>query len=299
MKKEGFPLVSVVVITYNQKEFLRECIDSILAQDYPNFEIIVADDASIDGTQDMLREYNKKHPDLFKLELAVKNQGITANSNAGHFACSGKYIAWMGGDDLMLPGKISKQVQYMENNPQCTICYHQHEAFDSKTGERIYLSFKRYRRRSGDVRQSIRHGTFNGALATMVRRSKTPKTGFDESIPVASDWLFWVESLANGGTIEYIDEVLSRYRRHDNNVTRITNQLGMNKLDHLNSCNILIKKYPNFYKDIMYRYGSLMLENRRYLPYNRALWVGFKLTWRIDAAFGLILSLLTFGVVRK
>ncbi len=105
MSVENLPLVSVAVITYNQKEFLRECIESILAQDYPNLEIVIADDASSDGTQDMLRDYDVQFPDKFVLKLAGRNQGITANSNEAHFACTGKYIAWMGGDDLMLPGK--------------------------------------------------------------------------------------------------------------------------------------------------------------------------------------------------
>ena len=95
-------------MTYNQKNYLKECIDSILSQDYENIEIIIADDYSKDGTQDMLKEYNQKYPNKFILKLSERNQGITKNSNLAHFACNGKYIAWMGGDDLMLPSKIIK-----------------------------------------------------------------------------------------------------------------------------------------------------------------------------------------------
>lgn len=72
MTDQDFPSVSVAIITYNQREFLRECIDSILNQDYSNFEIVVADDASTDGTQDMLREYDRKHPGKFVLKLGEK-----------------------------------------------------------------------------------------------------------------------------------------------------------------------------------------------------------------------------------
>lgn len=131
MQNQKFPLVSVAVISYNQKEFLRDCINSILEQDYPNFEIVIADDGSTDGTQDMLREYSKKKPRKFVLRLAEKNQGVTANSNAAHSACEGKYIAWMGGDDLMLAGKLSKQTAFMEKNSDCVICYHDLEVFES------------------------------------------------------------------------------------------------------------------------------------------------------------------------
>ena len=104
MKNNDSPLVSVAVITYNQKSYLRDCVESILAQDYPNIEIVVADDCSTDGTQDMLHEYKKNHPGMFVLKFVEKNQGITPNSNLAYFSCTGRYIAWIGGDDLMLPG---------------------------------------------------------------------------------------------------------------------------------------------------------------------------------------------------
>ena len=61
--REGGPLVSVAIITFNQAEFLRECIESVLQQDYANLEIVVADDGSTDGTQEMLRDYDRNHPE--------------------------------------------------------------------------------------------------------------------------------------------------------------------------------------------------------------------------------------------
>ena len=111
-----FPLVSVAVITYNQDKFIRECLDSILNQEYPNFEIIVADDCSNDNTFKILEEYVNKYPNKVKILKSEKNNGITSNSNLAYFACSGKYISWIGGDDLMLPNKLIKQVDFMENN---------------------------------------------------------------------------------------------------------------------------------------------------------------------------------------
>lgn len=298
MGNQDCPLVSVAIITYNQKKFLRECIESILAQDYPNIEIVIADDASSDGTQDMLIEYEKKFPGKFVLRLANVNGGITANSNSAHFACSGKYIAWMGGDDVMLPGKISKQVFFMEANPECTICYHDLDVFDSDTDRSIYIRSKKVRPRQGDIRTCIRYGVFNGACSTMVRTDKTPVTGYSQLLPVASDWLYWVEALGNGGTINYIDEVLGRYRRHSNNITRKGHSLGQNSVDHLNACNIIIQKYPEFFQDAIYRYAINIRSIRKEVPYLPAMLVSLRLSFNFKAILGVVVFFITLGKAR-
>ncbi len=292
------PLVSVAIITYNQKEYLRECIESVLVQDYPNIEIVVADDASTDGTQDMLRDYDKKYPGKFVLKLANKNQGITANSNLAHFACSGKYIAWMGGDDLMLAGKISRQVEFMESNQNCTICYHNLDVFDSDTGRTIRLFNTNKNIHEGDIRVSIRYGTFNGACSNMIRRSKAPKNGFNNLIPVASDWLYWVETLANGGQIRYIDSVLGKYRRHKSNVTKKTNNINQNELDHLNSCQIILLSYPEYFSQIIEMYSKKLLSLRYKLPYVKAIYKSNCLNCSLKNYVRLFIYFVTFRKIK-
>lgn len=289
LSESKYPLVSIAIITYNQKEYLKECIESCLKQDYPNFEIIVADDASTDGTQKMLHEYYNKYPSFFVLKLAAKNQGITANSNIAHFACKGKYIAWMGGDDLMLPGKISKQVEFMESNPGCAICYHNLEIFDSNDG-RILRYYNDKLKINGDVKEAIRYGTFNGACSNMVRAEKSPLYGFDESLKVASDWLYWVETLANGGSINYIDEVLGKYRRHRNNVTNSRALITQNELDHLVACQIIIAKYPEHLPHALYAYSKKVESLRYKLPYFHSL---FPLLF-INPSYKIIIKILVY-----
>lgn len=293
MKNEQ-PLVSVAIITYNQKEFLRECIESCLDQDYSNVEIVVADDGSTDGTHEMMEEYSNIYPGKFILRLSKLNQGITPNSNAAHFACSGKYIAWMGGDDLMLPGKLSKQVTFMEANHSCTMCYHDLDVFESRTGSTLYFQSTKVAPRIGAVSQYIKYGVVNGACSTMVRRDKTPVHGFHKSIPVASDWLYWVESLLNGGSIQYINEVLGKYRRHENNVTNKASTIGQNYLDHLNSCNYIASNYPQYFHEAIYCYAMNIRSNRHKLPYLKSLWFSYKVTWDIKSIFCILIHILTF-----
>ncbi len=130
------PKVSIGIRSYNQKEFLKEALESVLTQDYENMEIVVGDDAFTDGTQDMLREYDEKHPGLFKLVLNEKNIGGKANNNVILSACTGKYIALLDGDDSFLPGKLKKQAAFMEANTDCSMCYHNVEEYQSNTGEK-------------------------------------------------------------------------------------------------------------------------------------------------------------------
>jgi glycosyltransferase involved in cell wall biosynthesis len=290
-----FPLVSIAIVTYNQKVFLRECINSCLQQDYPNFEIVVADDCSTDGTQEMLQEYAASYPEKFILKLSEKNNGITFNANLANFSCNGKYIAWIAGDDLMLPGKLVKQVEFMENNPNCNICYHNLEVFDSHSNKILYYKNEKLKL-NGDIKTCIRYGAFNGACSNMVRKSKTPKNGFDSTLKVASDWLYWIDTLADGGSINYIDEVLGKYRRHSLNITNSTISISQNELDHLLSCQLLISRYPMYLSHIHYIYSYHYILMRFKLPYFRSIVSSFFLYPRFKTALRIFIYLLTLGL---
>jgi glycosyltransferase involved in cell wall biosynthesis len=292
MIKNNYPLVSVVVITYNQKVFLKECIDSILIQDYKNLEIVVADDGSTDGSQKMLNNFKKNFPNLFVLRLSNKNQGITINSNAAHFACSGKYIFVMGGDDLMLPNKISKQVEFMENNPNCSVCYHNLDVFDSSTN-----NSNNYEGYLSDV---VSFSVFNGACSTVFRRDKTPVHGYDERLPIVSDWLYTMQTLGNGGKIMYIDEVLGKYRKHENNVTKNFHELNSQK-DTLNACSILLLNHPELSNKILYRYSEILrglriYDNKNYFYY---LMASIRVNFNLKSLVLLFIYILSFKTVKK
>jgi glycosyltransferase involved in cell wall biosynthesis len=252
--------VSVCVVVYNQKQFIRETLNSVLDQNYTNIEIVVADDGSTDGTAEVVLEYAQTNPGKIVALVGGNNLGITGNSNRGLNACTGKYIAFLGGDDLMLPGKLKAQVEYMESNPACSICYHNLDVFDNNSGKTLYLFNNLYAPYSGGVSGIIKHGTVNGASSTMVRRSSMPLHGFDEKLPVASDWCFWIETLLNdGGNIFYIDEVLGRYRRHDRNVTKLGPPTMTPALrDNFDTCAKVLSCHPQYSKFALYRLGSIL-----------------------------------------
>lgn len=246
------PKVSVALRSYNQEEFLRESLDSVLAQNYPHLEIVVADDASTDGSVDLISYYQKKYPSEVKTILHKNNVGHTRNLNSALDACTGKYVAIFDGDDVMLPGKLERQVNYMERETDCVISYHNTEVFDTYTGNTLRYRNNAKNAKYGDVRTMIKYGMFNTNVSNMIRRSSIPAYGADERISIASDWLLCVECLINGGTICYIDEVMARVRRHGSNITK-TNYLD-NVTDQLKSSFLLLKKHPRYIGQIAYRW---------------------------------------------
>lgn len=262
LQKTNATLVSVAVITFNQKDYIGECLDSALRQTYRPLEIIVADDGSSDGTRDIILRYAADHPGVVIPVFAPANAGVTANSTAAHQACTGKYIAWLGGDDIMADDKIARQVAVMEADDRIAVCYHDLDVFDSATDASLRRFSEMNQPREGGIETAIRYGTFNGGSATMVRRASAPEC-YDARIPVASDWLYWVECLQGGGRMVYINAVLGRYRRHTRNVTAETSATRLLLLDHLMTCAIILVRMPCYAGEVSHSTARLLVSLAR------------------------------------
>lgn len=216
------PRVSVLVPFYNQAGFARETVSSVLTQDLGDFEVILADDASTDGTGELLERFAAEHPARITLLRAARNRGIAGNFNAALRAAAGELVAWLGGDDVMLTGKLSRQVQVLDAHPEAVACVHDAEVFVSDTGEVLGRFSELYNGhrgvRSGGIELQFDPTYFMLPSATMFRRSAAPAHGFDERLRFANDWLWTVELLRHGSVVG-IQDTLVRYRRHGSNVT--------------------------------------------------------------------------------
>jgi glycosyltransferase involved in cell wall biosynthesis len=219
------PKISVIVPIYNQAQFIRETVDSVLGQGYPNLELVLSDDGSTDGTTDILRAYAASEPDRVKVVASEENTGIAGAFNRALAAHTGEYIAWLGGDDVMLPGKLDRQVAALRARPDAIGCCHDADVFDSDSG-RSYGRFSEVyngRRgvREGGVELLLDPSYMMLPSTMMVRSSAVDGLRFDPRIRVSNDWLFDIE-LFRRGPIIGLDDVLARYRRHQRNVTSQT-----------------------------------------------------------------------------
>ena len=111
------PLVSVVMPVYNTELYLAEAIESILAQTFTDFELIIVDDASQDGSTEIMREYQRRDERVRTLRQA-RNMGVSHARNRGIDAARGQVIAFMDSDDVSLPTRLEKQFRYLQENPE-------------------------------------------------------------------------------------------------------------------------------------------------------------------------------------
>ncbi len=222
--KDNKPILSVIVITYNQLEFLKQTIESIVLQDTNYFfELIVADDCSTDGTQEYCKTVPRTERHEFKYIRMRENGGITANCNSGLTHATGKYVTLIGGDDLFLATKIQTHVDYMELNPDVVISYHPVDIFDSRSDATLLLTNQTRADTPMTVLEIIKI-CIPGSVSVLVRASALPGGGFDTRLPVVSDWLYYIE-IAAKGKVGFVNKTLARYRKHGNQASGRTYEL--------------------------------------------------------------------------
>lgn len=239
------PKVSIITTNYNQIDFIEETLTSAIEQDYDNLEVVIADDGSSDGSEKIILEYAQRFPSRVKAITGGPNLGITGNTNRALRESRGDFIALQGGDDVLLPGKISKQIEWFSASEKRVLCYHDVEVFDSLSNKTIcnYSAIAPFVSGYGaeDVIARMRLGA---ATSIMVRRTASPKFGFDKRLPMVSDWKFQIDTLSAGGEYGYIEGVYARYRRHGNNSRLKAPQKYYD--DCLMTLDIVEKDYPQY-----------------------------------------------------
>lgn len=179
------PQVSVVIPTYNRGWIIREAIESVLSQDYRDFELIVVDDGSTDHTPETLEAYRG----VIKV-LHQKKSGVSAARNRGIAEASGRFIAFLDSDDFWLPRKLARQVGFFNQMPYAQIC--QTEEIWVRNGVRVNPG-KRHKKPSGMIFEPSLALCLVSPSAVMIRRRLFEEVGgFDETLPACEDYDLWL-----------------------------------------------------------------------------------------------------------
>ena len=258
------PKVSVCVVTYNQEKYIGECLKSIVEQEVSfDFEVIIGDDCSTDGTREVISSFKKEYPQKIKTIFNEKNIGPTANYRKVHSSALGEYISHLDGDDYMLPGKLQKQVNYLDAHPECAVAYHRVKVLDEKSGCMVddlidVATFPP----DGFKRNDILAIGSIGCHSSKMYRSCAMNIHYP--FVEVLDYHVFVENLQYGN-VGYLNEILGVYRA---NVGMMRNGDAIRKL-LLTHLVLFFKKYPEckssisahvirlFLGDLLKKRGSL------------------------------------------
>lgn len=223
------PKVSIITAAYNHVKFIRQSVESAQGQTYRDFEHIVVDDGSSDGTADVLRSFGDKIT-----YIRQDNCGAHAAINRGIRMSSGEYIAILDSDDAWLPHKLERQMQTFKQHPEAGLVYAQAYIIDDEgefinNGEPGGKPFANPHRAFDEL---LRENCIP-ILTAVLRRTCIEQVGFfNESLKATSDWDMWIRIAAKWPVI-FVPEALALYRIHENSTWQALMKTGRVNKEHL------------------------------------------------------------------
>jgi glycosyltransferase involved in cell wall biosynthesis len=246
--------VSVAMVTYRHERFIAQAIESVLAQrtDF-DFELVIGEDCSPDGTREVAQKYAEKYPEKIRLKYPEKNIGLTRNLSQTIGACRGEYVAWLEGDDYWVsPDKLQRQADYLDQNPDCAWCFTRAVVVDAEgkpidAGEAVRVVKPKY-----SLEDYLRR-IFQPRACTVMFRHR-----LFERFP---DWYFELPTgdmplhvmNAQHGCIGFIDQVTSAYRIHPGGVW----SLGIDPAKWTSSTPDQLRKQAARYEAMLHLYEVL------------------------------------------
>lgn len=219
--------VSAIIAAHNAADYLREAIESILAQTYRPFEIIVVDDGSIDHTREVCASFGTQVR-YFYQPKAERDYGGSATIRC-LLESSGELIAYMNHDDRWLPTKIQKQVEALDANPEVGVVFTGIQPID-KDGRPFMAPLPNGP--SGDAFHSLLKRSFYFPSSALIRRSALPRAGLPEPNAIGGDWDLWLR-IARYYPVLVIEECLTEYRSFEGNFSKKKELLFTGRLELL------------------------------------------------------------------
>lgn len=226
-------LISIIMPVYNVEKYVGEAIRSVLNQSYRNFELIVVDDCSPDGSRAVVDSFSDPRIQVVRHET---NQGVAHARNSGIAAAKGEFIALLDSDDVMTPGRLDKQLQFMQKNKDV--------ALSAGWGRILSQNSKHNGRLDGGhieskaIQASLVFGNIFPASTLMVRREALPSEGFRQQY--AEDYDFLVR-VSQKWHLALVTEVFAEYRVHPNSAMH-TISIDQKKVDVWRSQEILFDR---------------------------------------------------------
>lgn len=209
----GVAKVSVVIPTFNRADFITRALDSVAAQTCPVSEMIVIDDGSTDGTQDIISRYYP-HVRL----ITQSNRGVSCARNAGIRNAAGDWIAFLDSDDAWRPNKMERQIDTLTRHPEFKIV-HSNEIW-IRSGKRLNQKQK-HRKYGGYIFTHCLPVCSISPSASLIHRSVFDAVGsFDESLPACEDYDLWLRICSRYPVLYVDEELIVKYGGHPDQLSR-------------------------------------------------------------------------------
>lgn len=206
------PKISVIMPAYNAEQYIGEAMDSILGQTFGDFEFIILNDCSADGTEEIILSYDDPRIVYLKNE---RNLGVAATLNRGLEMARGEYIARMDADDISLPHRFEKQIAYLDAHPEVAVLGTNAAIFsDDKT---IQMTQVPETDRSIRFRMALSNPFIHPTI--MMRRSMIAELSYEMEYEGREDYRFWMR-VSQKYKVSNLRDCLLRYRIHKGQVTR-------------------------------------------------------------------------------
>lgn len=230
--------VSIITPTYNRRHLIGETVNSVLAQSFTDYELIIVDDGSSDGTEQFIKD-NYDDPRIKYFFQENKGQNFARNNGLRH--AQGEYICFLDSDDTWPDFKLSRSLEAFQKNPDVDVVYGDEMVIDESGNNLGKAEIKRY---SGNITAKLLVENFIGMSAAMVRAARVREVGgMDETISVADDYSLWLR-LSEKCTFYYLPETLGFYR-----IT--ANQISNDISARLNSNLFIVTKFLEASPDVI------------------------------------------------
>ena len=211
-------LVSVIIPCYNHENFVQDCIQSIINQDYQNIELIIIDDGSKDNSVQKIEEMVPLCKERFtRFEFRHRpNKGLCRTLNEALEWVRGEYLSTVASDDIWVKEKTTLQAQYLDNNPDSVAVFGNITLIDEYNNiiQEYKMPFKRHR-----FEDIFLHRFYIPTPTNMARTKDIKKTGGYNPNFIIEDWYMWLKLAESGKFLDCLPETLAYYRRHDDNLS--------------------------------------------------------------------------------
>ena len=221
--------VSVAMLAYNHEKYIEQAVRSALMQQTDfDYEIVIGEDCSTDATRAILLRLRDEHPHKIRLLLHEENWGMSRNGKAVWDSCRGTYIAYLEGDDFWLsPHKLQKQVDFLDSNPDCVICFHDVvEVYEDINKSDLGMHYQDAAKLSYSIEELLRETILVRTPSVVMRKTEKQLPSWFTQLRAMQDYPLFLWSLLkqDGRARRLPDPPMAAYRIHRQGISnRITN----------------------------------------------------------------------------